>query len=168
MVKKAIINTNMLDWNVRTSINRFSRFRSVQCHYEVCYLWKFSKLFPGMLTYVKSVAQLVAYLTRYDEVCYKCTDNCNGCCLTDHLILDCPRAAPIRANITNGIYKKFGQHVYNCITHLERSEYVNTLLGVYHPVVEASLPVGSCYDDLLQLLFVHMHHVCRIGRSQNE
>ena len=115
MVKNAIVNTNILDWNVRTSMHSFCRFGSVHCHYEVCFLWKYSQLFQEVLKYVKSVAQLVAYLTRYDEVCYKCNGNCNGCSLTDHLILDCPRAAYNRAYIIDGIYKKFGQHVYSSV-----------------------------------------------------
>ena len=167
-VKKIIRNCYILEWNTRTSIDRFKRFRSIQCHYQLCYLWRFSELYPSTLVYVKSVAQIVTYLARNDDICRLCTNSCEGCNYADHLVLDCPKTSTLRCSFLNRIYNVFGPSVLECFAGLERSVYVNTILGVYHPGIEASLPIGKCFHDVLKMSFKHVHLIRTLSRLIND
>ena len=167
-VRKVIRNRYVLEWNIRTSLDKYRRFRSVQCHYQLCYLWSFSELYPSTLVYVKSVAQLVTYLVRYDDVCHLCTHSCGRCNFADHLILDCSKTSSIRLSFFNCICDVFGPRALECFAGLDRSEFVNTILGVYHPAIEASLPDGKCFHDILKICFKHVHFVRTLSRLSND
>jgi hypothetical protein len=167
-VRKVLKNHFILEWNVRTSVDRFKRFRSVHCHFQLFHLWNFSRLYPYTLLYVKSVAQLVTYLVRYDDVCNLCKQNCNHGTFADHLIMDCSETLSTRDSLLRNISKKFGPGVLHCLDRLERPEFVNTLLGIFHPEIDAQMPAGKCFHDFMKVTFIYVHRIRLISKAIND
>ena len=145
MVKVSTTNAFVLEWNCRTSVDTFRRFRVMHKHFEVSFLWKFTKANTKFTAITKVIAQLIAYLVRYDDQCCRC-DLRHSSNFTDHLLLDCTYVSGIR----NAMYRKlsadFGALFLQAIESLPKYELVHTLLGLWHPLLEHSLRDSQCYN----------------------
>ena len=152
MVKAKTKNTFVTEWNARTSVDAFSRFRVVHKHFDVSFLWVFTKTNTKLIAVVKVVAQLIAYLLRFDDQCIRC-ELSHLCNFTDHLLLDCPYVASIRNDMYLKLAARFGIDLVQTVRALPRHALVHTLLCLWHPLIEGSLLSSECYNDFLCTVF---------------
>jgi hypothetical protein len=166
LVKGYTKNTFVSEWNARTSRGAFERFRVMHKNFGVSFLWNFSKLNTNLLSVTKVVAQLTAYLVRFDTECSRCEQS-HSCNFTDHLLLDCSFVSTMRNAMYLKLESKFGLVLALSVKGLPRHELVNTLLGLWHPVIEESLLRTVSYNKFVCTVYKCVYAMYRAHPSTN-
>ena len=143
------------DWEKRISSHEYVRFRSIHSRLQLCDIWTYASGHPKYLSCCKSVARLISYTSRYNETCRTCTVYLTDTCLTDHIILDCPDLSSHRACFKRKISQVFGHRVTRSLFELDRTAYVNCMLGVACPTLVDILK--DRYDVFCKEAFVFCH-----------
>ena len=156
MVRSRTKELFVSEWNERTSTGPFCRFRKLHQSFEVSFLWQFTKMHSRFISIAKVIAQLIAYLARFDEQCFRCEMK-HSCNFTDHLLLDCSYVSAVRNNMYFKIESRFSTDVVQILQRLSRHELVHTLLGLWHPDVEECLAYPQCYTDFMCTVYRYLY-----------
>ena len=106
----------------------------------------------------KVIAQLIAYLVRYDEQCCRC-DLRHSNNFTDHLLLDCTYVSGIRNAMYRKLLTEFGALFLQAIESLPKHELVHNLLGLWHPLVESVLRDSQCYNRFTCTVYRYIYEM---------
>ena len=107
---------------------------------------------------IKVIAQLAAYLVRFDSHCTRCKVS-HATNFTDHLLLDCEYSTSIRDAMYLNISTQFGPELSETVRGLPRNELTHTFLGLWHPLLDEYLQRDDRYFEFVCIVFRYVHRM---------